>query len=807
MQLPTRVHQLLQQLQERVLTSKRALIWAGSVAGALILGGAAFGPVVRARVAQEAARRHVEATIGGVRPGWFAVRLLDVRVQPAGISSIRAHLDEVRVGFSAFFGVQAVELHGGEVLLNGSPESLREDWEKWRGDRPKESNASHRPSLEATAVSVRWVEGAPSASNAELRGLSVLRDDVATRISVTDGHARFGHAEVDVSEAAAMADRNGKINRARARTLTVGWTESAEADRAAAGASATEPPAPPTPPPISARAARSGRRARPPAAPPVDAGAPLVALPDLHAFRARAAAAASMLAERILPGADIGVDALTWRIAQASQRVALTIGPGPLSMMNTASRLELGYATRNATASTPLALRIVLPTDRSDVILTVEGGPLSLSLLGVQEGGAGLVDVERATVAGRVRVALAGDGSTLTFDASESTRGLSLNHPKLALETVRGLDIALRARGVVTAEGEVRLDDFASTLGALQVAGSGVLDQKPDHVSGSARFEVPTTTCQALLDSVPSALLPALQGTRMSGTFGARGHFAFDTRTLDDLELKYDIQDHCHLTMVPPALDHDRFMQPFSHRIYLPDGSTGEETTGPGTPGWTRLEQISPYMQTAVLTTEDGAFPKHRGFNHAAIRASIIANLKARRFVRGASTITMQLAKNLFLSRDKTVSRKLEEVVLTDYLEQTFSKEEILELYFNVIEFGPAVYGIGSAAEYYFGRAPSELDLAECLFLSSLLPAPLRYSGMSKGDHAPEAWMHTLHMFMEVAHKRGLLSDAELSEGESEQVEFWHGGARPEPRVAVRARTTVIGGGATEVPDPFEGGP
>ena len=132
----------------------------------------------------------------------------------------------------------------------------------------------------------------------------------------------------------------------------------------------------------------------------------------------------------------------------------------------------------------------------------------------------------------------------------------------------------------------------------------------------------------------------------------------------------------------------------------------GEETTGPGSDNWTPLDEISPYMQVAVLTTEDGGFLKHHGFNRASIRSSIVANLKARRFARGASTITMQLAKNLFLSRDKTLSRKLEEVVLTDYLEQTFSKDELMELYLNVIEFGPAVYGITAAAEHYFGRTP-----------------------------------------------------------------------------------------------------
>ena len=128
-----------------------------------------------------------------------------------------------------------------------------------------------------------------------------------------------------------------------------------------------------------------------------------------------------------------------------------------------------------------------------------------------------------------------------------------------------------------------------------------------------------------------------------------------------------------------------------------------------------------------MLTTEDGGFFRHHGFNTCAIRTALIANIKAGRFVRGASTITMQLAKNLFLSREKTLSRKLEELILTDYLEQTFTKDEMMELYLNVIEFGPDVYGVTAAADHYFGRTPAELNLAECLFLASLLPQPLRY--------------------------------------------------------------------------------
>jgi membrane peptidoglycan carboxypeptidase len=244
---------------------------------------------------------------------------------------------------------------------------------------------------------------------------------------------------------------------------------------------------------------------------------------------------------------------------------------------------------------------------------------------------------------------------------------------------------------------------------------------------------------------------------------------------------------------VPEDLAHDRFKEPFSQRIYLPDGTTSDITTGPDTPNWTPLDQISPYMQIAVLTTEDGAFPRHHGFNHAAIRASIIANLEARRFVRGASTITMQLAKNLFLSRDKTLARKIQEVVLTDYLEQAFSKDEIMELYFNVIEFGPSVYGITQAAEYYFGRAPSELNVAECYFLASLLPSPLRYGAMRDGEQVSDSWMKLLKGLMQVAHKRGLVSDADLTEGLTEVVTFWHGGVRPQPRPPVKLRIPIEG--------------
>ncbi|MDP9000126.1 MAG: transglycosylase domain-containing protein [Myxococcota bacterium] len=789
----------------RVHIGRWQLIASGALAGVAVVMAICVGPLVRTRVAAEAARRHLEANIGAVRLGWFALRLEAVDIQAQGFTSMRARIDEVRVSLSALMKVRQVELRGGLVTLTGSPDSLRDDWHKWRDHRGVPEHSDRSTALKLTGLSVSWVDTQSPAMSANLYGIGVLRDGQGTQLTVTDGHARFGRAGIDLGQATADFDARGMLVRAHVGSLTVGWTANPEPSRPDLAAPGNGSPPNALPPVVIARSAHNNRRGRPQSPLPADAGAPLVSLPDLRAARAVTAAIASTLAAQIQQGAGVWVDALTWRITDDPERVALTLGPGPLALDRTAARLELTYSAEKNVASTPLALRILLPTDGGDVITTVEGGPISLSMLGVMEGAAGLVDVGQATVAGRARVVLAGDGSALTFDTDAGTRSLSVNHRKLAVETVRGLDLALRARGTLTATGELRLDDFDATLGALHVAGSGMLDQKPDRVVATARLEISHATCQSLLDSIPDALLPTIQRTKIDGTFGGVGRFAFDTRSPDELELSYDIRDGCRLIDVPSAMDRDRFMKAFAYRIYLPDGSTTEITTGPATPNWTPLDHISPYMQTAVLTTEDGAFPKHHGYNHAAIRASIVANLKARRFVRGASTITMQLAKNLFLSRDKTLSRKLEEVVLTDYLEQTFSKDEIMELYLNVIEFGPAVYGITAAAEYYFGRSPAELDLAECLFLASLLPSPVRYATMRDREQPPEGWMRSIHGLMEVARKRGLLTDAELSDGESEEVVFWHGGDRPPPRAAVRARTPV-GGDDADIADPFEAG-
>ncbi len=741
-----------------------------------------------------------------MRPCWGGVRLLEVGLHAEAMPGIDLHADEVRLLLRWDLHPARVEVAGARLTAVGTRDALSDQIEAWRhpnGGRGRVGEDGHRPDVVVDDASIRWTDGKTDEPVLSAVGVRLTADRTSTRFSARDAEAHSAHGAVAIHGVSVELTPAGTIVRAAAGAASLAWTTTASGSDASR--SDRQPDASPSNATTSARASNSwaGQARRHAAAEPLsDPRRPLIAPPPLPVIRKEIDGIANLVSERLSAGATVAVDALEWKIVRPAEKVDLTIGPGPFSIERVGPGVSVRFSTTHRPGTTPLAFNLVLPLDGRDVSLGLDGGPVPLDELGIREGALGLVDVAHATAIGRARVSLAADGGSVTFDVDAQGSGLSLDDARLARDVVRDVHLALSARGMLTAAGTVRLDDFGASLGAIRLAGSGVLDQDSDHVTGAFHVEIPRASCQALVESVPPALLRALEGARIAGTFAARGETAFDTRSLDDLRLDYDVEDECKIVKVPPMLARDRFEQPFSHRVVLPDGTMGEQLTGPGTPAWTPIDEISPYMQVAVLTTEDGAFLRHHGFNRAAIRASIIANLKARRFVRGASTITMQLAKNLFLGREKTLSRKLEEVVLTEYLEQTFSKDELMELYLNVIEFGPAIYGVTSAADYYFGRTPAELNLAECLFLASLLPSPIRYGAMHDLGSVPEGWMRTLHTLMAVAHRTGRINDEELAEAERQPVEIWHGGDRPPARPPVQERPTLDGDDGMTAPPP-----
>jgi monofunctional biosynthetic peptidoglycan transglycosylase len=142
---------------------------------------------------------------------------------------------------------------------------------------------------------------------------------------------------------------------------------------------------------------------------------------------------------------------------------------------------------------------------------------------------------------------------------------------------------------------------------------------------------------------------------------------------------------------------------------------------------WIPLSRVPSYVLDAIVVAEDGTFYEHGGIDWFEVQESIEKNLDEGRAARGASTITQQLAKNLFLSTSKDPVRKLREAAITLLMEQTLSKRRILELYVNLIEWGRGVFGIEAASRAFFGKSASGLTLDEGTRLAAVIPSPLRH--------------------------------------------------------------------------------
>jgi monofunctional biosynthetic peptidoglycan transglycosylase len=212
------------------------------------------------------------------------------------------------------------------------------------------------------------------------------------------------------------------------------------------------------------------------------------------------------------------------------------------------------------------------------------------------------------------------------------------------------------------------------------------------------------------------------------------------------------------LSLMPPVSD--LADKKFSTVIQVKDwqGEFHPFVVGPRNPDWTPSGRIPPEMKWAVILAEDANFYKHEGFDVKAIKNAIKYDLEKKSLKRGASTITQQTAKNLFLSREKTVTRKLKEIYLAYRMEQELTKGRIIEFYLNVVELGPMVYGIGHGSRYYFNKPASALTPRECAFLAAMLPGPrLAYNPYKKLDRV----LKRSDMILKLLRKNGVLGESE----------------------------------------------
>jgi hypothetical protein len=285
-----------------------------------------------------------------------------------------------------------------------------------------------------------------------------------------------------------------------------------------------------------------------------------------------------------------------------------------------------------------------------------------------------------------------------------------------------------------------------------------------------------TLTARQWQESLPRAVLGPLLDLSVRGWYGYRVGLDLDLTRPDSVGFTAAVQPHgLRLDSLATRLDLLRLGQPFIASIHLPHDQIVTREISPANPHFRPLVAIDSTIANAVVTNEDGAFFRHRGFNPEAVRGAIADNVKAGAYRRGAGTITMQLVRNLYLGHQRTLSRKGQEVVLAWVLEHltTVSKARMLEIYLNIIEWGPGVMGADEATHYYFGHDAGRVTVDEALFLATVVPAPTRWRNRFDGSGALRPFARAqMHFIGRAMVQKGRLSPELLPAADSLRVEL-----------------------------------
>ena len=210
----------------------------------------------------------------------------------------------------------------------------------------------------------------------------------------------------------------------------------------------------------------------------------------------------------------------------------------------------------------------------------------------------------------------------------------------------------------------------------------------------------------------------------------------------------------------------------FVHEVITNEGVRMAIAVTPESADFIAFANVPPLFLKALLIAEDAGFYGHPGIDLTELPRAIAANIARGGAVRGASTITQQLAKNLFLSREKSLQRKLRELSYSFLLESTLGKERILEIYLNVIEWGPGLYGLRPAARHYFDKEPQALSPRETAFLVSMIPGPLKYQASIQGGEVRPGFDTLVNNLLVKLRSVDALSEEEYQEALAQTLSF-----------------------------------
>lgn len=341
--------------------------------------------------------------------------------------------------------------------------------------------------------------------------------------------------------------------------------------------------------------------------------------------------------------------------------------------------------------------------------------------------------------------------------------GLALRHRRVAPQPVVLPPMEL--------QGSFRLDGHRLTLenGTLQTGEvkldlEGELSQRLAGPQGhgsrgltaNVRITLPPTHCDELLAALPPALTPTLQGMKLAGTLGGHLRVTVDSGALDDLTLDARVHPNaCQVLEDAPRADVSALRRPFAFVIRPPGWPATRLEMGPKNPHWVPYANLGRNVIGAFLAAEDRNFFDHRGFDLENIRRALVEDLRVKGFAKGASSISQQVAKNVFLDHRRNLSRKLEEAVLTWRLEDVLDKRRILEIYLNLVEMGPGIFGVRAASRHYFQRDPMNLDPLQAAHLAAITPHPRASHDRFRQGRAGMDWLLHLRFLLFQMHRLG----------------------------------------------------
>lgn len=447
-----------------------------------------------------------------------------------------------------------------------------------------------------------------------------------------------------------------------------------------------------------------------------------------------------------LPGAPVLLAAVQIEGSVSREAVGLTLtqgGPGaPGSLL---ARLDAsGDGVRLAVDALAVPLG---PLDRAARRLGLGVGRAKASLRGTAE--------------------IANGVDRVPFDVEFAIEGVDITHPAVDRSPWHDLRIAGRAPGAIEFPrgGRARVRVAKARIQALGLPleiGGFVEPGAP--IRGETTIAVAPTDCRPLLAQQAGPVREALAGLDLGGRLAFAASAAFDAANLDAMTLAFDAPQKCRVERDPDVLGAARIAgDDVAYLVAEPGKAPHPYPLGPGNPSFARLSTMPAHLPAAFITAEDAHFSSHGGFDLEMIRRALIYDVEVHAFAKGASTITQQLAKNLFLERDRTLSRKLEETVLAWRLESLLPKARILELYLNAIELGPGIYGVKRAAEVYFGKTLARLTPLESAHLASLAPNPRGLAQRFSEGRVDQGWLHHLYDLLSMMKRSGRLSAADLT--------------------------------------------